>query len=48
VPVLLMSGYLHDEHELLATELPSLPFVQKPFKREELTQRIREVMRLPA
>ena len=48
LPVLMMSGYLHEEHERLASEFSSLPFVQKPFRREELTQRIREVMRRPA
>ena len=48
VPVLLMSGYLPDEHELPASEVPSLPILQKPFRREELAERIRDVMGLPA
>ena len=44
VRVLLMSGY---EQEPLTTEFSDVPFVRKPFRREELEQRIRDVLDRP-
>ena len=45
VRVLLMSGY---EQEPLTAVFSDMPFVRKPFRHEELEQRIRDVLDRPA